>query len=433
MSHMRQILISSRTPFALAAAIFSLAGPASAAQCDDPGSTWQTRPASQVDMNAARLQDAIDWTTLHASASVLVFRHGCRVGQSRLDPVTSLVPLDGWSMTKSVTSLLVGRAVTLGLLDVDSPIAPLYPEADAAHGSLTPRELLTMSSGLHINWVRDLDPAMPDRVRDALSLPFAHRPGTWWEYEQSPVTLLANVVERAVKPAGYADVQDFAARELFGPVGIPAGSWLWERDRAGHTEGWAHLHMRSPDWARLGHLVLHGGEWAGERIIASDYLDRALSPDAVNHAYGLLFWLNGGDTYVLPGVEGRDVGKGMLIADAPIDTVLMAGNGEQRVYVIPSRDMVIVRLGENGSWEGDTRASVWTGRAGELDNELVRRVMLAVDDVPYDDPGPYPGSHLVLPPLDRGVVGDARDFDQVLAGAGLGPDAPAGCTPLGCN
>ena len=248
-----------------------------------------------------------------------------------------------------------------------------------------------------------------------------------------PVTLLANVVERAVKPAGYADVQDFAAKELFGPVGIPGGSWLWERDRAGHTEGWAHLHMRSPDWARLGHLVLHGGEWAGKRLISTDYLDRATTPDPVNHAYGLLFWLNGGDTYVLPGVEGRDAGTGMLIADAPIDTVLMAGNGEQRVYVIPSRDMVIVRIGENGSWEGDTRASVWTGRAGELDNELVRRVMLAVDDVPYDDPGPYPGSDLVLPPLDRGVVGDARDVDQVLAGAGLGPDAPAGCTPLGCN
>jgi CubicO group peptidase (beta-lactamase class C family) len=336
-------------------------------------------------------------------------------------------------MTKSVTSLVVGRAVTLGLVDIDRPIAALYPEADAAHGVLTPRDLLTMSSGLQLNWVRDLDPAMPDQVRDALSLPFAHEPASWWEYQQTPVTLLADVVERAVKPAGYADFQDFAQRELFGRVGIAAGSWIWDRDRAGHTQGWAHLHLRTPDWARLGHLVLHGGQWSGTPLVDASYVDEATTPDAVNHAYGLLFWLNGGDSYVLPAVEGRDEGSGMLIPSAPVDTVLMAGNGEQRVYVIPSRDMVIVRIGENGSWEGDTRASVWTGRAGALDNELVRRVMLAVEDVPYDDPGPYPMSDLVLPPLDRGVVGDARDVDQVLAGAALGPAAPGGCTPVGCK
>ena len=95
---------------------------------------------------------------------------------------------------------------------------------------------------------------------------------------------------------------------------------------------------------------------------------------------------------------------------------LLAGNGEQRVYVIPSRDMVIVRLGERGSSRSDTRASVWTGRGGELDNELVRRVLRSVTDVPYDDPGPYAGSDLYLPPLDEGVVGDAQDVEQATAG-----------------
>ena len=61
--------------------------------------------------------------------------------------MTSKVKLDGWSMTKSVTALVVGRAVTLGKLDIDRPIASLYPEADRAHGALTPRHLLTMTSG----------------------------------------------------------------------------------------------------------------------------------------------------------------------------------------------------------------------------------------------------------------------------------------------
>jgi hypothetical protein len=112
---------------------------------------------------------------------------------------------------------------------------------------------------------------------------------------------------------------------------------------------------------------------------------------------------------------------------------LMAGSGEQRVYVIPSRDMVVVRLGERGSREADTRSSVWTGRGGELDNELVRRVLTAVTDVPYDDPGPYAGSDPYLPPADEGLVGDAQDPEEAAAGLGAGPRAPEGCNPVGCE
>jgi CubicO group peptidase (beta-lactamase class C family) len=379
-------------------------------------------------MDAARLQEALDWATMHTSFSVAVVRRGCLVGQSRLDPVTAAQPVDGWSMTKSVTSMVVGRAVTLGLFDIDQPLAALFPEADEAHGALTPRHLLTMSSGLHVNWARDLSP-MPDRVRDALALSFDFAPGTEWQYAQSPVTLLANAVERAVGQ----DFQAFAHEQLFAHLGIARDSWTWDRDRAGHTEGWAHLRMRAQDFARLGLLMLHRGTWDGTELIAAGYVDQALTATDVNGAYGFLFWLNSGDSFVLPDVEGPDRGDGPLIASAPPDTFLMAGAGEQRTFVIPSRDMVIVRLGERGSREGDTRTSVWTGRGGELDNELIRRLLLAVTDVPYDDPGPYPGSDLYLPAPDQGILGDAQDVEQVLAGQGLGPAAPPGCSAAGCD
>jgi CubicO group peptidase (beta-lactamase class C family) len=402
------------TILAIAVAVAWPAAPASAASCADPGLSWQRRAAGELSMDAGRLQQALDWATTHTSATVAVYRHGCLAGESRLDPLTSQVPLDGWSMTKSVTSMVVGRAVTLGLLDIDSPIGLMYPEADVEHARLTPRILLTMTSGMHVNWVRDLSP-QPDRVADALSLPFDYEPGTHWAYQQSAVTLLANVVERAVG----RDVQDFAQEQLFGRIGIKRADWVWERDRANHTEGWAHLHMTSPAFARLGHLMLRAGSWNGTRLISRDYLRQALSPQPTNNAYGFLFWRNAGGSYVLPDVEGSDEGEGKIIQSAPRDVFLMAGNGEQRVYVIPSRDMVVVRLGENGSLEGDTRVSVFTGRGGELDYELMRRVMLAVTDVRYGDPGPYPGSDVVLPPLDDGLVGDAQELDHVLAGLGL--------------
>jgi CubicO group peptidase (beta-lactamase class C family) len=298
--------------------------------CADPGFAWRTAAPDDVAVDGARLQEALDWATTHTSASVAIVRHGCLIGTSRLDALTSSQSFDGWSMTKSVTSMLVGRAVTLGLVDIDEPIRRLVPEATGAHGELTMRHLLTMTSGLHVNWVRDLSP-MPDRVRDALSLPFDHDPGTKWQYAQSPVTLLAHALERA---AGE-DLQSWAQSELFGPVGIAAGSWTWDRDRAGHTEGWAHLHMRAGDFARLGHLMLAGGQWNGERLISRQYLRQALTATPANDAYGFLFWLNYGDSYVLPDVEGPDEGSGPLVAAAPRDMFLMAGSGEQRTFVIP--------------------------------------------------------------------------------------------------
>ena len=412
----------------LAALLGAAPGAAATAGCGDPGERWDRRPAGELGFDPARLQDALDWASAHISASVAVYRHGCLARESRVDLATAQLPLDGWSMTKTVTALLVGRAVTLGLLDIDEPIGRLFPEADAEHAALTPRELLTFTSGLRVNWVRDLAPE-PDRVRDALSLPFDHPPGTAWQYHQSAVTLLAAAVQRAVGE----DLQDFAQRELFGRVGIPRHFWIWERDRAGNTEGWAHLHMRGYGWARLGQLLLRGGTWRGTRLISADYMRQMTTPGAVNNAYGFLLWLNRGGSYVLPDVEGQDEGNGPIIASAPPDTLVMAGSGEQRVYAIPSRDVVIVRLGERGSREGDTRASLWTGRGGEVDNEIVRRVMRAVTDVPYDDPGPYRGSDLRLPPADSGVVGDATDVEEVLGGFGAGPRAPAGCTPAGCS
>jgi CubicO group peptidase (beta-lactamase class C family) len=401
------------------AAVLASTAAAASGNCATPGKDWERRDPGRLGLDAGRLQDALDWAGARRTGTVAVYRHGCLAAEGRVDPLTSQLPLDGWSMTKSVTSMLVGRAVTLGLFDIDRPIGSLYPEADAGHARLTPRHLLTMTSGTHVNWVRDLSP-QPDRVADALSLPFDHEPGTFWAYEQSTVTLLANAVERSVGE----DLQDFAQEQLFGPLGIPKGDWIWERDRANHTEGWAHLHMASRSWARLGQLMLQAGQWNGQQLISRTYLRKALSPLNVNNAYGFLFWRNGGGSYVLPDVEGPDHGTGQIIQSAPRDVFLMAGNGEQRVYVIPSRDMVVVRLGENGSTEGDTRVSVFTGRGGELDYELMRRVMLAVTDVRYGDPGPYPGSGVVLPPLDDGLVGDAQETDHVLAGLGLGPDAP---------
>ena len=149
-----------------------------------------------------------------------------------------------------------------------------------------------------------------------------------------------------------------------------------------------------------------------------------------NHAYGFLTWLNGRDSYVMPGTNGRDAGRGTLIPSAPRDTIIFAGQNEQRTYVIPSLDMVVVRLGHNGSHDLDFRRSVWTGKSGQLDNELMRKLMLAVTNVKMKDPGPYRARTSSRRRSSRTrSPARLRDPVQVLAGAGVGPAAPKGCTP----
>ena len=248
---------------------------------------------------------------------------------------------------------------------------------------------------------------------------------------QSPVTLLGEAVTRAVG----RDLQDFAQRELFGPIGISAGSWSWDRDRAGDTEAWAHLKLRPADWARLGMLVLHDGRWGSRRLISKPYLREFSAPSPPNHGYGFLTWLNGKDSYVMPGTNGRDEGQGWLVPNAPADSIIFAGQDEQRVYVIPSLDMVLVRLGQKGSKEADMRVTFWTGRGGELDNGLLHRIKLAVTDKRLDTEDRYRSAGFVMPSTERDSWHGSAVNDPVetLAGAGAGPDAPPGCNPLGCS
>lgn len=406
---------------------------AASASCGTPGSAWKAQSAERLGLDPDKLQEALDFATQHSSQSVLVLRHGCLAGASRLDPLTSELQLDGWSMTKSVTALLVGRAVTLATLDIDRPIGRLFPEADRAHARITPRQLMQMSSGLHLHWTRDFHgPSLhPDRVRDALSLDFDHTPGSYWEYHQSPVTLLGETVTRAVG----RDIQEFAQRELFSPLGIAPDSWTWDRDRAGHTEAWAHLKMRSVDWARLGTLVLHNGKWNGRQLISRAYMRQFSTSSRPNHGYGFLTWVNGKDSFVLPGTNGRDEGKGWLVPNAPKDSIIFAGQDEQRVYVIPSLDMIIVRLGQKGSRETDMRVTFWTGRAGELDNGLLHRIKLAVTDKRLDTRDRYRSAGFVMPSTERDSWHGSAIHDpmQTAAGAGAGPYAPEGCTPAGCD
>ncbi|MFA5890567.1 MAG: serine hydrolase [Actinomycetota bacterium] len=370
--------------------------------CSDPGTAWGTSTPEAVGLDSAKLQDAIDFATSRDSWWFKVIRHGCLVGQERYGPYADKGRWESFSMAKSVTAMLTGRAITMGLLDLDDTVGEYLTEApyiaDEAHGAIKVSDMLTMTSGLHWNFLRDYNAfTMPDRVADALSLHVDYAPGTHYEYHQSSVSLLAKVVEKAVE----VDLQEFAQTELFDKIGIPSGRWTWERDLAGNTAGFYGLRMEPLDFARLGELMLREGNWNGEQVITEQFVDEAQSESPMNKGYGYLFWLNGGVPYTTATVYARDERSTPQIASAPTDMYMMDGLFEQRVYIMPGLDMVVVRLGMQGSREADTRSSVWTSASGEFEHELFRKLMAAVDegDAPAD-PGPYDQTQNPIPQTD---------------------------------
>jgi CubicO group peptidase (beta-lactamase class C family) len=369
---------SSAVAAAVALSLFACAAPAQAAKsCAEPGSEWERATPAEAGMDAAKLQSAIDYGSSEASFAVRVYRHGCLVGEDRLAAVNRHQQFQSWSMAKSITSVIFGRAMTRRLIGPDDPVGSLLPEADAPHGAITARHLLTMSSGLHWNGFRDYNIfTQQDRVNDALTLPVVHRPGTYFEYAQSAVALLAEQVGRAVGE----DFQAFGQREVMDPLGIAAGSWRWERDSKGHVQGFYGVHMRPDDYGRLGELMRRNGLWRGSRLLGLGYMRQAVTPARTNGCYGFMHWLNAGEPCVGARVQERPIVQGRDFPDLPPDLYRFSGLFGQLVTIFPSQGIVLVRTGHEANFP--------PGGESNWEHELYTRVLGAITDQPVPSHGP---------------------------------------------
>lgn len=363
-------------------------------------------------MDATKLQDAIDYATANQGEAVRIYRYGCRVAEDRLGPVNSQTTFQSWSMAKSITALVFGRAMYQNLVGPDDPLGSLIPVADAAHGEITMRQLLTMTSGLQWNGLRDYNITMPDRIHEALTVPVEKEPGTYWEYSQSGPALVAEATQNALGE----DFQAYAQRELFGPLGIEPGSWNWERDSAGHTQGFFGLHMTPDDFARFGELMRRGGVWRGQRLLSKRFIREAITPVAQSGCYGWFIWLNASKPCVSPRVVDRPVSDDHMFPTLPADVYQFAGLFGQLVTVFPAEGLVVARFGnDNGSFAG---GAPW-------EEEFYRRVLASVTDQQIDMPKPKPDAEDVSrEDVDRGFFDAAQD-PTLFGGGELPPPLPA--------
>jgi CubicO group peptidase (beta-lactamase class C family) len=251
------------------------------------------------------------------------------------------MPLPGWSMAKSVTGALAGVLAQQRKLALDQPVAlPQWQAAGDARARITFGHLLRMTSGLRFDEnyrslrsdVMTMLLAEPDMGGYAAAKPLEHAPGSRWSYSSGTTNLLAYAMRRIV---GEADYPAFPRRALFERLGMTSATM--ETDASGTFVGSSVMYASARDWARFGELYLHDGVWRGERILPSGWVAyaRAPAPGAPEASFGAHFWLRIPHHYAC-GDSARPL---------PADAFHAIGHEGQFVTIVPSRRLVVVRLG----------------------------------------------------------------------------------------
>jgi CubicO group peptidase (beta-lactamase class C family) len=293
-----------------------------------------------------RLAEVMAWAFAEPDAAhprrtraVVVVRDGQLVAERYAAGFPARMPLQGWSMAKSITNALVGILVREGRLRLDAP-APVEEWRQDERRHITINHLMQMSSGLAFaeeygGLLSDVTRMLflePGAGRYAATLPLASKPGTAWAYSSGTTNILSRIIREAVG-GSLSDYWAFPRKQLFDRIG--ARSVVLEPDATGVFVGSSFDYATARDWARLGLLYLNDGVWNGERILPEGWVRYSVTPAPAAHDgnYGAQIWLN----------AGRD-GK-RPFPRVPADMYYFSGFEGQTVAVIPSRRLVAVRLG----------------------------------------------------------------------------------------
>ncbi|MCU0892242.1 MAG: beta-lactamase family protein [Sandarakinorhabdus sp.] len=274
---------------------------------------------------------------LKDTRALVVLQDGRRIYErygTGIGPGTRLV---SWSMAKSITSTLIGELVADGRLELDTPAPVPEWQRDAAdpRARVTLRQLLHMASGVK-HTETGPDPEKSDTNRALFADTSADI------YNTLTTHILARIVADAlVGPAAKPDarrraVRAFITERLAQPAGM--ASLLCEFDPAGNLLGGSLCHATARDWAAFGQMYLDGGVVAGVQVVRPDWVQFVRTPSPANPGYGGQFWLN------RKPANGKD--EALFWRKGPPDAYAAIGHLGQYVIVVPSRRLVVVRLGK---------------------------------------------------------------------------------------
>ena len=238
-----------------------------------------------------------------------------------------------WSMAKSFTNALVGILVKKGKMNINQPLAiPEWQNDDRS--KITINNLMHMNSGL--KWNEDYGNnsdvnIMLHKVGDfgqyTLEMPYEYPADSIWYYSSGSTNIVCKYIRQTID--NDKEYYEFPRKELFNKIGMRSA--IWEVDASGTFVGSSYIYATMRDYARFGLLYLHNGNWLGDQILPEDWVDYTLTEaKGSDGQYGAFFWLN---------LEGTDY------PDVPRDMYQCQGHDGQYIYIVPSKNLVVVRTG----------------------------------------------------------------------------------------
>jgi CubicO group peptidase (beta-lactamase class C family) len=265
-------------------------------------------------------------------------------------------PQNLMSGAKNFFALGVMAAVEDGLIKLDAPVHRYLKEwsKDPRKQKIHVRHLLQCTSGLDTAFQVLHSPDTKNKYTFAAGLNALAAPDLRFRYGSSHYSVLGELLRRVLLDQEES-VEDFIKRRVLEPLGL--GVETWKRDGAGNLIAYAGYRLKSKEWLRLGELILAEGRFGGEHLLGARSLRQMLHASSVNDAYGLSFWLNQAakhpraveadvERWITYDVDTRDWRHACLSKAAPPDLIACIGSNGQRLYIIPSRHLVIAHVGE---------------------------------------------------------------------------------------
>jgi CubicO group peptidase (beta-lactamase class C family) len=298
------------------------------------GTEWQTTSPASLGWSEAALNDLNAYLQSKNTKAFIILKDGRIVVEKYFGSFSADSNWYWASAGKTMTAMLVGIAKQEGLLDITKKTSDYlgtgWTSAPLAKENLiTIRHQLTMTTGLD-DGVPDNDCTLPS------CLSYKADAGTRWAYHNAPYTMLDKVIESATGKS----FNNYFQEKIRDRIGMN-GTWF-------KGTGFNNVYYSNArSMARFGLLMLNKGKWDQTNILsdASYFSEQTNTSQNLNLSYGYLTWLNGKSSYMLPTVQL--VLNGALTPNAPADMYAALGKNDQKVYVVPSQKLVVIRMGES--------------------------------------------------------------------------------------
>ncbi len=301
--------------------------------------TWETVSTAQLQWNENKVQDLYDYLQLKKSKGFIVLKDGRIVLEKYFNGHSKDKNWVWFSAAKSLTATVIGIAQDEGIININNKTSDYLGANWSAlttdqQNLITVKHHLSMSTGLE-DHAGDF---VPWTCTEAICLTHTADAGTRWAYHQAAFTLLQDMVSQN----SGKTFANYYKEKL--------------RDKIGMNGTWSKLGVlnlyssTSRSMARFGLLMQNEGDWGEQTIVSKAYFNEMTTASQdLNKSYGYLWWLNGKDSFM--GTSSQEVFQGALIPNAPSDMFVALGANDQKIYVVPSKGLVIVRSGESAGTE----------------------------------------------------------------------------------